>query len=160
MGTSIHNCTIRPSPAGNVKVATQKIQIFTLATSTVKNTSTIIFIILFISLKYYFPIFFYCFIFFLSLPSPSPTTGQPIKPTAKPVKTTLAHPHPRPITGRWWLVQSMVPCRWCGYKPKNELVSPLHGPIRVDRLVDSAEEAGERSEHLAGGEGEAEKARR
>jgi len=46
--------SIRPSPAVKVKVATQKLQIFTLATPTVKNTPTILFILLFISLKYYF----------------------------------------------------------------------------------------------------------
>jgi hypothetical protein len=151
---------LRPSPADKVKVATKKLQIFILATPTVKNTPIILFILLFISLKYYFLIFFYCFIFFLSLLFQSPTTGQPHQTHNQTSETTLAHPHPRPITSRWWLVQSMVSCRWCDYEPESELVSPLHGPIRADRLVDSAEEAGERSERLVGGEGEAEKARR
>jgi hypothetical protein len=79
--------TQRPSPASKVKVAIQKLQIFILATPTVKNTLTIHFILLFISLKYYFVIFFNCFILFLSLPSnpsPSPTTGQPHQP-ANPI---------------------------------------------------------------------------
>jgi len=90
---------LRPSSAGKVKVATQKLQIFILATSIGKNTPTILFILLFISLKYYFLILFYCFIFFLFLPSPSPTTGQPHQTHNQTSKTTLAHPHPRPFSG-------------------------------------------------------------
>jgi hypothetical protein len=50
---------LRPSPAVKVKVATQKLQIFTLTTPTVKNTPTILFILLFISLKYCFLIIFF-----------------------------------------------------------------------------------------------------
>jgi hypothetical protein len=50
---------VRLSPAVKVKVAIQKLQIFILATPTVKNTPTILFILLFISLKYCFLIIFF-----------------------------------------------------------------------------------------------------
>jgi hypothetical protein len=58
----------RPSPAVEVKIATQKVSISTLTTDYLKNTPTIISIPLFIFLKYYFLIFFFIsFRFSLSL---------------------------------------------------------------------------------------------
>jgi hypothetical protein len=55
---------LRPSPAVRVKIAIQKVSIFTLTTVYLKNTPTIIFISLFIFLKYYFLIFFFILYFF------------------------------------------------------------------------------------------------
>jgi hypothetical protein len=61
---------LRPSPAVRVKIATQKVSISTLITGYLKNTPTIISILLFIFLKYCFLIFFFIFLIF-SLPLPS-----------------------------------------------------------------------------------------
>jgi predicted membrane protein len=69
---------LRSSPTVRVKISTKKISISTLTTGYLKNTQTIIFIPLFIFLKYYFLIFFFIlFYFFLSLFPPlslSPVT--------------------------------------------------------------------------------------
>jgi len=48
---------LRASPAVVVKITTEKVSISTLATHFLKNTPTILFILLFILFKYYFLIF-------------------------------------------------------------------------------------------------------
>lgn len=58
---SISSSTVR------VKIIIKKVSIFILTTNYLKNTQTIIFIPLFIFLKYYFLIFFFIFYFFLTL---------------------------------------------------------------------------------------------
>jgi hypothetical protein len=83
-----------------VRIATEKVSISTLAIHFLKNTPTILFIPIFILFKYYFSIFFYCFIFFVSLfrslPHPPATSLFPGRSTPTPLevgRTTLTHYH-------------------------------------------------------------------
>jgi hypothetical protein len=85
----------RPSPAVRVKIATQKVSISTLSTGYLKNTPTIIFIPLFIFLKYYFLIFFFIFYFF----SPSSPPSLSLS-TVTPRRWVHQKFHPQPISGQ------------------------------------------------------------